>query len=740
MRSSSRTTLRQLWWSPLVCFGAAWTFSLTDVGRELENHALDLCTRFRLGFQPPPDPRLAIVLFEDDTEARLGKPWPVDRQYHAQMTQVLALAGARQVAWDVILDSSREGEGDALLAQIAEAANGAGVPVVSAGVTNAEPTGAVPGREGPTKPLTHVAGDIRRISGDKHGFIPYPQLRAVSLYGFADAHPGSDGIRREIPLVVRVGTEVFPSLSLQIILAHYGVKSDDVRVRLGDALSFPAAGRTIRVPIDQNGNLLINYRYDKIGHATDFPVYGYGALLIGLSQVHLEEKKPEPPPPDMKGRIVLLGQTVTGKADVGPSPLRDLTPLTFVVANVVNNVLADDFARRAPPWAVWLGALLVGCLWIAFVADRSVLILCGSAILSMMAFVSAEVWPWVWGSWWVPAIAPLTGLGALQFITIGRRVWQEQKAKQEIKGMFGSYVSPELVDRMIKSEQRPQLGGHEEEITAYFSDIQGYSTFSEKLPPDRLVKLLNEYLTACTDTVQGEGGTLDKYIGDAVVAIFGAPMALPDHAYRACLAAVRVQAHLDELRAKWDAEGDLWPEGVRKMRSRIGLNSGSAIIGNMGSRTRFSYTMTGDNVNLAARMESGAKSWGAYIMCTEATRAACEKHGGDRVVFRPLARIVVMGRTLAVPVYEIVGLKEEIAPRTRECLGLFAQALDRFYARDWDGAQAGFRRSAELEPLVPGLAPGVKGNPSLIYQGLVEEYRQMKLPDDWDGVHVMQHK
>jgi adenylate cyclase len=109
-------------------------------------------------------------------------------------------------------------------------------------------------------------------------------------------------------------------------------------------------------------------------------------------------------------------------------------------------------------------------------------------------------------------------------------------------------------------------------------------------------------------------------------------------------------------------------------------------------------------------------------------------------VFRPLARIVVMGRTLAVPVFEIVGLKEEIAPRTRECLGLFAQALDRFYARDWDGAQAGFRRSAELEPLVPGLAPGVKGNPSLIYQGLVEEYRQMKLPDDWDGVHVMQHK
>ncbi|MBM3853498.1 MAG: CHASE2 domain-containing protein, partial [Verrucomicrobia bacterium] len=270
MRSPFRTTIRQLWWSPLACFGLAWAFSTTEIGRELEHHALDLCTKFRLGFQKPPDPRLAVVLFEDDTEARLGKPWPVERQYHAQMTQVLALAGARMVAWDVILDASREGEGDAVLGQIAEAANSAGVPVVSAGVTNADPTGAAPGREGPTKPLKHVEGDIGRLQGDKHAFIPYPQLRAVSLYGFADAHPGSDGIRREIPLVVRVGTEAYPSLSLQIILAHHGVKPEDVRVRLGAAVSFPAAGRTMRIPIDGHGNFLVNYRYDKTGHATDF--------------------------------------------------------------------------------------------------------------------------------------------------------------------------------------------------------------------------------------------------------------------------------------------------------------------------------------------------------------------------------------------------------------------------------------------------------------------------------------
>ena len=221
--------------------------------------------------------------------------------------------------------------------------------------------------------------------------------------------------------------------------------------------------------------------------------------------------------------------------------------------------------------------------------------------------------------------------------------------------MFGTYVSPAVVGQLVKSGQPPRLGGHEEEITAYFSDIQGFSRFAELMPPERLVELMNEYLTACTDVVTEEGGTLDKYIGDAVVAMFGAPIAQRDHAYRACLVALRVQARLAELRAKWREEGDRWPAVVAEMQTRIGLNSGPCVIGNMGSRTRFNYTMMGDNVNLAARMESGAKSWGVFTLCTEATRRACEQHAGDRVVFRPLGKIRVIGRAKPVAVFEVIG-------------------------------------------------------------------------------------
>ena len=740
MSRQYRKTLRQIWWAPLACFGLALAISHTDSLRQFEWHSLDLRTDFRTHFQAGPDPRLVTVLFEDDTEARLGQPWPVDRQYHAQLTQVLTLAGAKMVAWDVILDASREGEGDNIMGLVCGAAIEAGTKVLSAAVTNAEPTGAAPGLEGPTKPIRQFEGNITGLDGDEHAFIPFPQLRAVSLYGFANTPPGPDGIRRFIPLVVRVDQEVYPTFSLQILLSHYDVKVEDVRVRLGDAVYFPVAGGTKRVPVDDRGCFLLNYRFDQIGRPTDFPVYNYGSLLIGLSEVHLENRTPEVAPPDMKGKIVIIGQTVTGKADAGPSPLRELTPLTYVVANVVNNVLTEDYARQVPDWIIWVTAIVLGYGGIVFIADRSLFVLCGGAVAGLVSYASLALWVWVWESWWIPWVAPSLGFVGLQFIVIGRRVWQEQKTKQEIKGMFGAYVSPQLVDRLVKSGVPPHLGGHLEEITAYFSDIQSFSTFSEKLPPDRLVELMNEYLTACTDIVQEEGGTLDKYIGDAVVAMFGAPIALGDHAYRACVASLRVQQRLGELRDKWRGEGDKWPPVVWNMQSRVGLNSGSCVIGNMGSRTRFNYTMMGDNVNLAARMESGAKSWGTYTMCTEATKLLCEQHGGDRVIFRPLGRIVVKGRAQDVPIYEITGLKEWVTPETHDCLDLFRAGLERYHARDWDGAMALFARSAALEPNLPGKTPGVVSNPSLVFAEISARYKIAPPGDNWNGVYVMKEK
>lgn len=706
---------------------------------ELEQKTLDWRTQYRALFQGPPDPRIVVALFEDSTESLVS--WPPDRQWHGNFNEFLSLTGVAVVTWDVILDLSREGEGDAAMGAGTQAAAERGTKVVVAAATSTDPAEITPGPEGPTQPITRIEGPLDRLYGDAHALIPFPQLRAVARYGFADVQRTKSGIVREVPMVVRIGDRVYPSLSLQTLMAFLGVSADQVRVRLGDAVYLEGGARQWRIPISVEGKYWVNFRYDQTADGSaDFPTYSYAHLLLRIND-HLVEKTPgAPAPPDLAGKIVFVGQTVTGKADAGPTQLNPYSPLVLVHANVINNVLTADFVRSSPAWLVALCAALLGYVALALSAPRSVVFMASITAFGVVAYIAASFGGWLVASLWLPLAWPLLGFGGLQFYVIGRRVILEQRAKQEIKGMFGTYVSPQLVEQMIASHQSPKLGGHAAEITAFFSDIEGFSTFSEKLTPDRLVELMNEYLTACTDVVQEEGGTLDKYVGDAIIAMFGAPIAQPDHALRACVASCRVQRRVAELRAKWTAEGDKWPEVIRRTRTRVGLNSGRCIIGNMGSRTRFNYTMMGDDVNLAARMESGAKSWGVYNMCTEATRLACEEHGKGRVVFRPLGRIVVKGRSQAVPIHEMVGLREAITPDVFEGLELFAGAVERFYARDWDAAIREFRRSAAREVNQPGKGSGIKDNPSLIFSRLAERFRETPPPPDWDGVHVMQEK
>ncbi len=740
MTQARGTTFRKLWWVPPVCLGVAWALSQVPLVKQLAWKTLDWRTAYRVAFQPPPDPRIAIVLYEDSTHnANPALQWPPDRAVHAELITMMALGKPKVITYDVILDASRKGEGDDQMAVAVLKASLNGVKMVSAGVTNSEP-GAEALDEGPTRPLTNVEGDTSRLLGDEHALKPFPQLRALSRYGFADTPHGPDGVQREVPAVVRVGREVYPSLALQTLMAYFDVPPEKVRVRLGDAVYLPTESREWRIPINDSGRVLLNYRYDQGDWGTDFTTYSCLEVLLKSSMHYVDKNPLAPKPPAFDGRIVLLGQVVTGMADAGSTPRGGNSPLVLVHANLINNVLREDFARRVPDGLVFLLVLGLSYAGLIWVADRSVLQLCAGTVLLLLSYTSAGVWLWVWKSWWLALEWPLIGLGLLQFVVVSHRIAEEQRAKREIKSMFGSYVSPVVVERMVKSGERPHLGGMEEEITAYFSDIEGFSTFSEKLPPERLVELMNEYLTACTDTVQEEGGTLDKYIGDAVVAMFGAPIPLADHAYRACVATLRVQQRLRELRAKWQAEGDKWPEIVGQMRTRIGLNSGLAVVGNMGSRTRFNYTMMGDNVNLAARMESGAKIFGVYAMCTEMTKAACEQHGGDRILFRPLGRIVVKGRTSAVSIYELAGAGESVDAQQRECVAIFSRALEKYYARDWTGAAALFTKSAGLECNVLRESPDGSRNPSGFYLGLVEQFRANPPPPNWNGDYVMGEK
>jgi adenylate cyclase len=725
----------------LICLGLALALAQSPWLQRIEDVTLDFRTRYRAAQQPPPDPRVAVIGVDDDSLQRFGRwqDWP--RRNHGLLLKSIAAAPEPPavVGWDILFPEPSAD--DEHLVEGAVALPGRVIFAAYAS-DDAPVAAAAPDELAPdlTQPIARIEGDAAKLFTAPYALRPVAPLRSVALTAFVDTPAGPDGVRRTVPLLVRVQDRVYPSLALQSVLRFWNLTVADVRVRVGDAIYIGGRHVARRIPIDDTGRFFVNYRHVIADYLAHGLAPGHAQVAIGLHRKYVERTEPELAVPDLGGKIVLIGLVAPGLSDNGPTPLSPETPLVFVHANIVGNILREDYARAANPVLVWGLALVVCVAGVRWLADKRLRAYGTFSLGVPVIFAALTVLAWQESSVAIPFVAPLIGFASLQIFVVGRRILSEQRKREEVQGMFGTYVSPKVVERLVNAGEPPRLGGHEEEITAYFSDIQGFSRFSELLPPDRLVELMNEYLTACTDVVTDEGGTLDKYIGDAVVAMFGAPIAQRDHAHRACLVALRVQQRLAELREKWRAEGGRWPGIVAEMRTRIGLNSGPCVIGNMGSRTRFNYTMMGDNVNLASRMESGAKRWGVFTLCTEATRLACERDAGDRIVFRALGKIRVVGRAQAVAIFEIVGLRETLPPGTAACLAQFEAALARYHARDWAGAAAGFAASAALEPHQPGRDAGVHDNPSLVFAELARRHAAHPPAVEWDGTHAMTEK
>lgn len=287
-------------------------------------------------------------------------------------------------------------------------------------------------------------------------------------------------------------------------------------------------------------------------------------------------------------------------------------------------------------------------------------------------------------------------------------------ARRRIEGILDANVSPQAVQQMVERGSAPESAVQEREITPFFADIAAFPVFAEKMNAAQLVEATNAWLEACATPIAAQGGCIDKFIGCAVVAMFGAPLAVPNHAARACAAAALVQEEAEKLRQRFVREGR-WPATMASLRGRIGLHTGMAIVGNIGTRMRISYTMMGESVNLASRLEQGANAFGVGALCSETTHAQCRRDSGEAIVFRSLGRVVVRGREQPLKIFEIAGRREIITDRTRECIALFEQGLARYEAKDWDGAIAQFDRSAPLEPSQPDKAKGVRTNPSIVF-------------------------
>lgn len=737
--SDKRRFLSLLVAPPVICagMGLLWT---THVVRDLENVTVDWRFTSRADSDPMPHPDIALIGIGEASLKNFGRWQDWTRNIHAELLNTLGWRPPKVVAFDFFFpEPSSDTEHDLAFAD-ALAIHPGSITGMYLDISEESLQRQQEGFEFPpinlydTKPFSQVSGDKSALLTGPTANVPIEVIAQSAWTGSVNFPPSNiDGMRRQLPIVVGVNEEVFPSLVLQILMQYEEAHRDDVEVNLGKEVIVPKkSGGFHRIPIDHRGFHYVNYR-----DTNRFLIIDYYSIFVQIESTAAGAPWPDELPP-ISDQIVIIGQSAEGLSDLGPTPYRPLDPLFVVQATVLDSILRQDFVKQVPmPWAllVWL-FLAWSTLYILHRSPIPIAIGVPVAIIlsiSFLAFFAFQNY-----SLLIPLALPVLGFVILHTAIIGDRLALELREKKRIRSMFGSYVSPQVVDQLIESGEMPQLGGHETDITMFFSDIQGFSSFSEKLTPDRLVILMNDYLSEMTEILTGKSGTLDKYIGDAIVGMFGAPLNSTSHAYDAVTVSIAIQNRQAELREKWRASGE-WPEIVHHMRTRIGLNTGPAVIGNMGSSKQFNYTMMGDNVNLAARCESGAKSYGVFTMITGETYAAATTVQND-VAYRYLDKIVVKGRTQPAEVYEVVDFKSALSSDQKKCLELFAEGIQLYLDQKWDEAIKTFNAAEKLELWQPKDHIGVASNPSMVLLDRCHEMKANPPGESWDGVYRMTTK
>ncbi|MBT4034578.1 MAG: adenylate/guanylate cyclase domain-containing protein [Candidatus Marinimicrobia bacterium] len=448
--------------------------------------------------------------------------------------------------------------------------------------------------------------------------------------------------------------------------------------------------------------------FDYLGAPTLMPGFEYHA---NATQTLLDENF-----------VHVLGKTIEFTSDSALSHIL----LIFVCALIAYLIIAF----LDPLW----GAVLIGLEAIVLFS------------ISVGMFTTDHLWFFKWISGksesilipppgetlFVPIIAPLVVMALTYLTNVLYKFILEQRDKHFLKDTFGTYIAPELIDKMYEEKQEPKLGGDAGVHTAFFTDIQSFSAFSEKLSAEEVVELLNEYLTDMTDILLANQGTLDKYIGDAIVAFYGAPVPVENHEYMACLTAIEMQDGLDELRKKWQGEGDRWPDIVHHMQNRIGIATGDMVTGNMGSAMRMNYTMMGDVVNTAARFEASAKQYGVYIQVLESTYEACK----DDFHWRELDYVTVKGKSVPAYSYELIARKGKLSPTYEKLLPVYNKGLKLYRSQKWVEAKKTFIEADALEDMFP-FRPT---NPSKVYIERCEYFMENPPGEDWDGSWTLTSK
>jgi adenylate cyclase len=663
---------------------------------------------------------VVIVGIGEDDMKSLPESFPFPRSYYAHLISNLERSGVRAIGLDVTFESKRDSASDAVFDSVLTKYNN-----VVLAAKYEESTG----------------GGKYRLSTLERSYsnVFYRPGRRVGVVSIA-GKDRDDVARRYLPMIY-VGNFLTPTFGFALLNSALNL-NDTAVVELRER-NFVLGDR--QIPRYDGRSFLLNYygpsntfRYVKFAEIIDDSTFKtkeeleYGADIDQFdSDAELQAS--------LKDKIVLIGSTMPEERDYHSIPLLNADGTTFmngveIHATAIQNVLDQNYILRADPTLEYALIILLALIVTLIIMPLRTIKIHYVVVLELASLLIVALF--LFGVFEV-AVRSFTNNNTLVNIVypslavvlsyIGAAVYQylaERQQKALIKNVFSKYISSAVVNELVANPEKAKLGGDRRELTVFFSDIAGFTTISEQFhtKPEGLVELLNEYLHEMTSIVLKHEGTLDKYEGDAIMAFWGAPISQKDHALRTCLASLDMQKRLAEMRPKWKKEGR------PALEVRIGINTGIMIVGNMGGKDRFDYTVIGDSVNLASRLEGANKQYGSNIMISDFTY----QHVKGEVLVRELDLIQVKGKTEPVKVWELIGTSDmPLSENQKQSLEIYHEGLRLYRERSWQEAIAYFQQSKQLDPAC---------RVADIYEQRANLYQINPPPAEWNGVFVMTTK
>jgi adenylate cyclase len=734
------------WWRTgrligLVLLGALLTLRMVDPGpiETLRLRTFDLFQRL----SPLDRPEKPVMIVDID-EASLGAlgQWPWPRHYMAKIVGDLTNAGALAIGFDMVFAEPDPHSG----ANFVDRAFGL-TPEMRAAIANLPSTDALFGdiiaqsgiavlgqaadRGKPPRPsaLPPRVTPVAEFNGDPRPFvlgfgypirnIPELELGAPGV-GMFVLRPDRDDVVRRVPAVVRIGNDLYPTLVLEMLRvaakeAQYGIRSVPNVENAGIA---GVAVKGHEIPTDRRGRLWVRFAHHD------------PSLYISALDILSGKLDPE----RVRGKFILVGTSALGLRDLRTTPVESVIPGVEIHAQLLKSILLGEHLTRlngidALEIAV---IILTGLLLIAVLPAASAVTMVSTFVALVCALVGASWFLLAKQAFLIDSSFPVLSCTVLFMVLTFLKFMREAAQRREIRSAFSHYLAPEMVNRLADDPSQLNLGGETREMTFLFSDVHGFTSIAEeyKSDPQILTRLINRVLTTLTNRIIERRGTIDKYMGDCVMAFWNAPLTDAEHAIHACEAALDMLSALEELNEARRAEAGDDAATVKPLKVGVGINTGDCVVGNMGSEQRYGYTVLGDAVNLASRLESQSRTYGVEIVIGESTAMAAQA----RFALLELDLIAVRGKSEAVRVFTIVGDAAVLArPAYQRWHAAHDALLVAYRARQWDTAEA---RLVECQALAAeAVGDRAPSGLYMLYADRIEEFRQIPPTEEWDGVY-----